>query len=83
MPIYRYKVKEGEKGCKFCKEGFEILQGIKDEPLKKCPECGSEVEKVFSPFSLGSSKTGFDRKAMEKGFHKLKRVDKGKYEKLY
>jgi len=51
--------------------------------LKKCPECGSEVEKVFSPFSLGSSKTGFDRKAMEKGFHKLKRVDKGKYEKLY
>jgi putative FmdB family regulatory protein len=83
MPIYIYRVKAGKKGCKFCREGFEILQGINDERLKNCPECGAEVERVFSKFSVGSSRTGFDRRARDKGFHKLKKVDKGTYEKLY
>ncbi|RKY29053.1 MAG: zinc ribbon domain-containing protein [Candidatus Omnitrophota bacterium] len=83
MPIYIYKVKEGLRGCKFCREGFEILQRINDAPLKRCPECGEEVVRVLSNFSVGFSQTTLDRKAKEKGFHKLKKVDKGKYEKLY
>jgi putative FmdB family regulatory protein len=81
MPLYTYKAEK--KGCKFCKEGFEYLQNINERPLEKCPKCNQSVFKVFTGFSLGASKTGFDQKAKEKGFHKLKRVDKGKYEKVY
>lgn len=83
MPIYIYKVKDKKKGCNYCKKGFELLQKVNDKPLKKCPKCGTFIEKVFSTFSLGFAKTTLDRKAKEKGFHKLKRVDKGKFEKLY
>ena len=83
MPIYRYKAKEGKGGCKFCKEGFEISQSVNDKPIKFCPQCGAVVRKIISEFSLGFSKTGLDRKAKQKSFHKLKKVDKGKYEKLY
>ena len=83
MPIYVYRTKSERKGCDFCQGGFEILQGIKDAPLKECPRCGSEITKVFGSFFTGASKTGLDSRAKEKGFHKLKKVDKGKYEKLY
>ncbi len=81
MPIYLYKTIE--KGCPYCKEGFEILQKVDEEPLRQCPKCKSRVKKVLCGFSIGFSKTSFERKAKEKGFHKLKKVDKGKYEKIY
>ena len=83
MPIYRYKVKNGNKGCRLCREGFEILQGINEKPLEVCPQCGAGLRKVISEFALGFSKSGLDKRAKEQGFHKFKRVDKGKYEKLY
>ena len=82
MPIYSYKLK-GKKACKYCRGGFEIVQKISEKPLTSCPKCGAKVVKVFLGFSLGFSQTGLDRRAKEKGFHKLKKVDKGKYEKLY
>ena len=50
MPIYEYKAKDGAH-CKLCKNKFEVRQGINDEPLKRCPECGAEIRRVFSrPF---------------------------------
>ena len=33
MPTYEYE-------CKACKHEFETFQSMKDDPLKKCPECG-------------------------------------------
>ena len=33
MPTYEYK-------CNKCGHMFEVLQSMKDNPLKKCPECG-------------------------------------------
>ena len=33
MPTYEYE-------CKACKYAFEQFQSMKDDPLKKCPECG-------------------------------------------
>lgn len=33
MPTYEYE-------CGACGHTFEEFQGIKDEPLKKCPKCG-------------------------------------------
>jgi len=50
MPIYEYKSKNGAH-CKLCKNKFEVRQGINDEPLKRCPECGAEIRRLFSrPF---------------------------------
>lgn len=34
--------------CKKCGE-FTVEQSMKDEPLKKCPKCGQDVNKVFRP----------------------------------
>ena len=62
MPIYEYKA-TGKAHCKLCKDKFEVRQGMNDEPLKSCPECGSEVMRLFSlPFlclkeSLGQEET--------------------------
>jgi putative FmdB family regulatory protein len=36
MPTYEYK-------CSACDHHFEIIQSIKDEPLKICPNCGEET----------------------------------------
>ncbi len=41
MPTYEYK-------CKFCGHQFEAFQRISDEPLKKCPKCGKQVERMIS-----------------------------------
>jgi putative FmdB family regulatory protein len=50
MPIYEYKAVDGAH-CKLCKGKFEVRQGINDEPLKRCPECGAEIRRLFSrPF---------------------------------
>jgi putative FmdB family regulatory protein len=65
MPIYEYKA-VGDAHCKLCRGRFEVRQGINDEPLSKCPECGAEVRRLFSrPFlcrkeSLSQEET-FDR----------------------
>ena len=83
MPIYVYKTKDEGKGCGYCRQGFELLQRLNDKPLKKCPKCGALLRRGIPNFALGFSETGLNIKAKEKGFHKLKRVDKGKYEKLY
>ena len=40
MPLYEYQ-------CKKCKHKFEKIQKFSDRPIKKCPECGSPVEKVM------------------------------------
>ena len=40
MPIYEYN-------CKRCGD-FEITQRISEDPLKKCPTCGSKVTKLIS-----------------------------------
>ncbi|HWF05701.1 MAG TPA: zinc ribbon domain-containing protein [Candidatus Angelobacter sp.] len=40
MPLYEYQ-------CKKCKHKFEKIQKFSDRPVKKCPECGSPVEKIM------------------------------------
>ncbi len=39
MPLYEYQ-------CKKCKHKFEKIQKFSDRPIRKCPECGSPVEKI-------------------------------------
>ena len=41
MPLYEYQ-------CKKCKHRFEKIQKFSDPEVKKCPECGSRVERLLS-----------------------------------
>jgi putative FmdB family regulatory protein len=41
MPIYAY-------GCKSCGHTFEVSQGMKDDPLKICPQCGKEIRRLIT-----------------------------------
>ena len=54
-----------------------------DPMLTVCPDCGAEVRKLFSAAAVGGSKSGFDDRAKAAGFHKLKRLGKGEFEKQY
>lgn len=40
MPNYDYR-------CKSCGHEFEVFQQMSAEPLKVCPECGGEVERLI------------------------------------
>jgi len=52
MPINKYK-------CVQCNHEFETLQGINEESLTKCPECGYRLRKVFKPPLIKFNGGGF------------------------
>ncbi|HKI26660.1 MAG TPA: zinc ribbon domain-containing protein [Candidatus Sulfotelmatobacter sp.] len=41
MPLYEYQ-------CKKCGHRFEKIQKFSDRMVKKCPECGGQVEQMIS-----------------------------------
>lgn len=42
MPTYEYE-------CRACQHQFELLQSMKDKPVKKCPQCGKQkAERLIS-----------------------------------
>ena len=41
MPTYEYE-------CQQCDYAFEKFQKITANPLKKCPQCGGKVKRLFS-----------------------------------
>jgi putative FmdB family regulatory protein len=51
MPIYEYK-------CPKCGV-VEVMQGIKEAPLKKCPNCKRKVERMMSSTSFVLKGTGW------------------------
>jgi len=83
MPIREYVCQEGARGCEFCKAGFEHLERIEQEPLAVCPRCGAAVARRISAPSFAKLSSNFDDRAKSAGFHKLKRLGHGEYEKLY
>ncbi len=53
MPTYEYV-------CRKCEHEFERFQSIKDEPLKRCPECkGKVVRKIGGGAGLLFKGSGF------------------------
>ena len=52
MPLYEYQ-------CKKCKHKFEKIQKFSDPPIRKCPECGSPVEKVMHAPNVQFKGTGW------------------------
>jgi len=83
MPIYEYAVVEGHEGCAHCRAPFEILQRLADPPLERCPQCNEPVRRQISAPAVGSSNSGLDDRAKNAGFHKLKKLGTGEYEKKY
>ena len=83
MPLYVYEARDPEKSCAKCRAGFEITQRLSDPHLTNCPDCGSEIFRVMQPPGLTHSKTDLHYRAKRAGFHSLKRVNKGEYEKMY
>ena len=41
MPTYGYE-------CNSCKFNFDVFQSMKDEPIKKCPQCGKAVRRLIN-----------------------------------
>ncbi|MBQ9693485.1 MAG: zinc ribbon domain-containing protein [Kiritimatiellae bacterium] len=83
MPVYDYRVQPDQTGCEFCTNGFEMMRRLSDPPLTHCPKCQAPVIKIITAPALGRSKSMLDDRAKSAGFHKLKRVDHGAFEKLY
>jgi putative FmdB family regulatory protein len=48
MPIYEYQSSQPHNACDRCRLGFEVFQGIHEEPIFVCPSCGNGVKKVIS-----------------------------------
>lgn len=52
MPTYVYR-------CKNCEHQFEVMQRMADEPLKECPECGSQICRLLFPPAISFKGSGF------------------------
>jgi putative FmdB family regulatory protein len=59
---------------------FDFKQSLDDDPLVKCPECGSAVKKIISQISISCPKS--DGELRDLGFTKLVRRDDGVYENV-
>lgn len=83
MPIREYQAVDSNQSCEYCRRPFEQLERIEQSSLTQCPRCGSPVRRLISAPSVGGSKSGFDARAKAAGFHKLKKLGRGEYEKQY
>ena len=83
MPLREYICRNDKESCAYCKSGFEQLEKLDQPPLQFCPKCGAPVDRRISPPSFVTSKSGFDDRAKRAGFHKLKKLGHGEYEKQY
>ena len=52
MPTYEYT-------CKDCGTNLEVFQSFTDKPVKKCPQCGGALQKVFHPRGVVFKGSGF------------------------
>ena len=52
MPLYEYE-------CTECGQRTELIQRFGDPPLEKCPQCGSNVRKLFSAPAVQFKGTGW------------------------
>jgi putative FmdB family regulatory protein len=52
MPIYTYR-------CENCGVQFERHQKFSDQPLTRCPECGKNLRKVYTPVGIVFKGSGF------------------------
>jgi putative FmdB family regulatory protein len=83
MPIREYQAANPEKGCDYCRKRFERLEHFNEPAMAKCPRCGADLVRLISAPRVGASQSGADDRARRAGFHKLKKISHGEYEKIY
>lgn len=83
MPTYVYRKENGEKGCARCTGGFELLEGLHDKPLTKCPKCGGGVRRVITPVNIGKAQKSLlsDKNLKDHGFQRFVKEEPGRYRK--
>lgn len=52
MPLYEYE-------CRVCGVRFERMQHFNDEPVRTCPECGGQVQRLIHPVGIVFKGPGF------------------------
>lgn len=52
MPTYEYT-------CKACGETIEVFQSFSEKPLRKHPDCGGDLQKVFHARGVVFKGSGF------------------------
>lgn len=52
MPLYDYQ-------CDQCGHRFEVRQGIREDPLTVCPQCGAPIRRVIHPVGIVFKGSGF------------------------
>ena len=52
MPLYEYD-------CQDCNRKTEVLQRMKERPLRICPHCGGKLKKAFSAPAIQFKGSGF------------------------
>ena len=65
-----------------CDGRVAAIQGINDEPLKYCPDCGLDVRRVVSRFSSQVSRGNPIEKGDKRGFSTFRKMESGKWEKI-
>ena len=83
MPTYTYQAVTEKHSCPRCRKAFEVIQPLAAPRLETCPECGAPIHKLIAAPAIGRSKSTLDQRAKAAGFHKLKKIGKGEYEKQY
>ena len=81
MPIYEYQP-NGSAYCAYCRDGFDLLQKLKDPTIESCPKCGAPVQRKISAPHLNTAGPALSESNIEKhGFTQYRKVEKGVYEK--
>lgn len=83
MPIREYQARAPGRGCRVCRLKFERFESQRAAPLGRCEKCGAELVRLISAPNVGASQSGADARAKAAGFHKLKKISKGEYAKIY
>jgi len=83
MPIYAYRAREVEGGCKVCSDTFEVTHGMDEPRLEACPKCGQPVQRIISGVNVVQGHVmgeGLSRERLKKsGLRKMVRGDDGQY----
>jgi len=81
MPVYEYEPKDHD--CLMCDGRVSVIQGVNEEPLSYCPQCGLDVRRVISraQFKVAGGEVAMD-KAGKRGFTTFRRAEKGVWEKV-
>ena len=83
MPLRDYICADPARSCAYCRKGFEFLEHIGATPLQTCSRCGAPIVRQISAPRVPPAKGSFTDRAKRAGFHQLKRVDHGTYEKQF